>query len=291
MQQQYRLHRQWYYQHSLWFRIPSFLDQQSRDIRIDQNEDQDAEQEFDDGWVCLHRRIVRSQVWLNPGLLKIWLWCLTRASYKERWVPVQTGWRNTEVHLQPGQFIFGRKKAAERLNMRPSTVRYRMQKLKDMGNVDIRPESHWSIITINNWEIYQNIYAKNGQPIEVEFISNIYKANLTTVIQCNIRDITDRKNIERTLANYTEELEQRNQDLDAFAQTVAHDLKNPLTAMIGFASHLKRNIKDLPDQARDLAIKTILNNARSMNSIINALLLLASVLCMGLRSVPSKQSS
>jgi PAS domain S-box-containing protein len=35
--------------------------------------------------------------------------------------------------------------------------------------------------------------AKDGTPIAVEFISNVYQADQKKVIQCNIRDITERK--------------------------------------------------------------------------------------------------
>ena len=38
--------------------------------------------------------------------------------------------------------------------------------------------------------------AKNGQLIQVEFVSNVYLVGKVKVIQCNIRDITDRKRAE-----------------------------------------------------------------------------------------------
>ena len=40
---------------------------------------------------------------------------------------------------------------------------------------------------------------KEGKPIAVEFVSNVYKANGDMVIQCNIRNITERKSAEETL--------------------------------------------------------------------------------------------
>ena len=43
----------------------------------------------------------------------------------------------------------------------------------------------------------------------VEFVSNVYRENGTRVIQCNIRDITPRHNVEQTLANASKELETR----------------------------------------------------------------------------------
>lgn len=39
----------------------------------------------------------------------------------------------------------------------------------------------------------------NGKKINVEFVSNVYKVNNVSVIQCNIRDITDRKKVEKKL--------------------------------------------------------------------------------------------
>jgi PAS domain S-box-containing protein len=48
--------------------------------------------------------------------------------------------------------------------------------------------------------------AKDGHKIDVEFVSNVYSANKTKVIQCNIRNITARKKVE-------EEIKQRMKNL------------------------------------------------------------------------------
>ena len=48
-----------------------------------------------------------------------------------------------------------------------------------------------------------------GQKISVEFVSNVYMVNSKKVIQCNIRNITDRKRVE-------EALRQKNQELDGY---------------------------------------------------------------------------
>ncbi len=44
------------------------------------------------------------------------------------------------------------------------------------------------------------LQARDGRKIEVEFVSNIYMVDKGKVIQCNIRDITDRKKAENDLA-------------------------------------------------------------------------------------------
>jgi PAS domain S-box-containing protein len=48
-----------------------------------------------------------------------------------------------------------------------------------------------------------------GRPIAVELVSNIYLVNGHRVIQCNIRDITERKRQEEELRRAKDELEQR----------------------------------------------------------------------------------
>ena len=49
----------------------------------------------------------------------------------------------------------------------------------------------------------------DGRPIAVEFVSNVYRVNGNRVIQCNIRDITERKRQEEELRRAKDELEQR----------------------------------------------------------------------------------
>jgi formate hydrogenlyase transcriptional activator len=50
---------------------------------------------------------------------------------------------------------------------------------------------------------------KDGRPLDVEFVSNVYLVNHHKVIQCNIRDITERKLIGESLQRAHSELERR----------------------------------------------------------------------------------
>lgn len=110
---------------------------------------------MDRGYVKLWRKITDSQIFRNEGLLKMWIWCLTKATHKKRWITVKTGRSETEVELLPGQFVFGRDSAAKELNMNPSTVWKRMQKLKKVQNLTIESNSNCSIVSIINWDTYQ----------------------------------------------------------------------------------------------------------------------------------------
>ena len=69
---------------------------------------------------------------------------------------------------------------------------------------------------------------QTGRLINVEFVSNIYREGGETVIQCNIRDITDRKRLEDNLREQTAELSVADRRKDEFLATLAHELRNPL---------------------------------------------------------------
>ncbi|MBN1890772.1 MAG: GAF domain-containing protein [Thermoflexales bacterium] len=81
----------------------------------------------------------------------------------------------------------------------------------------------------------------------------------------------------KILRQQAAELQARNEELDAFAQTVAHDLKNPLGPILGVAQVLENEYPHLPDQEMRHGIHMIVQNSARMNNIIDALLLLADV--------------
>ncbi len=90
-------------------------------------------------------------------------------------------------------------------------------------------------------------------------------------------EIAEREQAERALRQYNIELETRNTELDAFAHTVAHDLKIPLTSLIGFSRLLEQRYDKMsPEQARE-RLQNIIQTGAKMTNIIDELLLLASV--------------
>ncbi len=103
---------------------------------------------------------------------------------------------------------------------------------------------------------------------DVEIMQTL-AASVTTQIQ--LRLVAQAK--ERALAM----LQQRNEELNAFAHSVSHNLKNPISAIIGWASVSMRyadkaTVEDLLETLRGVD-----EIARQADDIINALLLLAGV--------------
>jgi len=97
-----------------------------------------------------------SRIWANPDLLKVWIWCLGKATFHDKkWVSLKSGRGYVDVEINRGQFVYGRHSAGEETGLSPSTIRDRMNKLEKLGFLDIKPAKQYSIVTICNYEYYQ----------------------------------------------------------------------------------------------------------------------------------------
>ena len=125
---------------------------------------------FSDGWIKLFRKIERSEVFQNEGLLKVWIWCLIRANHQNHWIPMKRGKGTTQVFVRRGQFIFGRESASKALKMPESTVQDRIVKLQSNRYIDIKSDTYYSTITVCNYEKYQSnegvqVTGKEGEKV------------------------------------------------------------------------------------------------------------------------------
>jgi signal transduction histidine kinase len=77
------------------------------------------------------------------------------------------------------------------------------------------------------------------------------------------------------LYQYTIELQYRNEELDAFAHTVAHDLKSPLSPMVGLARFLQEAYGLMSEEELKDSLHIIERSGYKMTNIVNELLLLA----------------
>jgi PAS domain S-box-containing protein len=84
------------------------------------------------------------------------------------------------------------------------------------------------------------------------------------------RDVTDRKKAE-------ESLREANRDLDAFVYTVSHDLRTPLTPILGYAEFLREHYGDSLDERGLQILDEIEHQAERMLALMEDLLALARV--------------
>ena len=87
-------------------------------------------------------------------------------------------------------------------------------------------------------------------------------------------DVTAAREMEAALTRSNAALTARNEELDAYAHTVAHDLKNPVSAILGFAEQLDQDLAAMTETERREALEAITRSAQKMRAIIDALLLM-----------------
>lgn len=103
------------------------------------------------------------------------------------------------------------------------------------------------------------------------------KQRRVTAIYGAAQDITDRKLVEEMMRKQAEQLQSRNEELDAFAHTVAHNLKNPIAGMMGTASLTLNYYDRMTDAERRDNLEGIIEGAYKARAIIDSILLLAGV--------------
>ncbi|MCX5914218.1 MAG: hypothetical protein NTV04_20080 [Deltaproteobacteria bacterium] len=107
-----------------------------------------------EGWIKLYRKLLDHPVFRSndPMLLKTFVYCLLRAGYEEK----DHFFNHQLIHLEPGQFIIGRERGAKDLGSSPKTFDRKIHDLQIMEIVTRSSTHRFSIISIINWDAYQN---------------------------------------------------------------------------------------------------------------------------------------
>lgn len=116
------------------------------------------------------------------------------------------------------------------------------------------------------------VQTKDGKSMTVEFVGSVYSVDQLKVIQCNIRDITQRKQAEEALKDSELRLRELNATKDKFFSIIAHDLKSPFNAINGFCNILIMQVKEKDYLGIDKYAGIILDSSqRAMDLLMNLL--------------------
>ena len=105
-----------------------------------------------EGWVKLHRKLIKSEVFENEKLLKVFIWCMIKATRHNKEQVVGAN----KINLLPGQFVTGRRKAAMELCMKESTANNYLKRLEAMQMIRLNCNSRFTVVTIDNYSFYQD---------------------------------------------------------------------------------------------------------------------------------------
>jgi PAS domain S-box-containing protein len=134
------------------------------------------------------------------------------------------------------------------------------------------------------------LQSKTGAHHEVEFVSNLYDEGGRKVIQCNIRDITERKraelallaakdeisrhatHLEEVVAERTGQLRETIGELERFSYSVSHDMRAPLRAMQSYAQFLAEEYRGKLDEQGVNYLQQIMRSAVRLDRLIQDVL-------------------
>jgi PAS domain S-box-containing protein len=87
---------------------------------------------------------------------------------------------------------------------------------------------------------------RDGRLISVEFVSNVYLVGPTKVVQCNIRDITERKRREAEHKKLEQQLQvsQKMEAVGLLAGGVAHDFNNLLSVILSYTQFATQALRE-----------------------------------------------
>lgn len=112
------------------------------------------------GYIKLHRRLIDWE-WYNDLPVKcLFLHLLLTANHKEK------SWQGIEI--KPGQTVTSRQSLARETSLSEQQIRTAISKLKSTGEITITSTSKYSLITLENWALYQlqDDESTNDQPTE-----------------------------------------------------------------------------------------------------------------------------
>lgn len=118
---------------------------------------------------------------------------------------------------------------------------------------------------------------KDGSEFPVEISLSFVNTKNGLLVISMISDITQRKEIERSLQKHSEELASMNEELESFSYSVSHDLKTPVRTLIGFSELLLGDYADKHGEEEVEYLERIRNGAMRMSELIDDMLELSKV--------------
>lgn len=172
------------------------------------------------GWIKLHRKLLNNPLTSRPAWAWLWVYLLLKASHEENSII----WNKKPLVIKRGQLLTGRNTMSKETGVTAQSIRSCLDYLKSTNQVTIQTSNKWSIITICNYEQYQEVTNEvtneqptNNQPVTTykndKKVKNDKKDNIIDNVLAtkvaNLNEFMDlfkgvNPNYERLFANKTQ---------------------------------------------------------------------------------------
>ena len=122
------------------------------------------------GWIKIYRGLQDSAIASHPEYLAVWVHLLLRAQYSASECVIG----RQIVRLSVGQLVFGRIKFSSEIGVSENKVRAALDVMKSLNMVTIKSMAKFSIISITNWQKYQedNQQITTKQPADSQQVTS-----------------------------------------------------------------------------------------------------------------------
>jgi len=140
------------------------------------------------GFIKLHRQILDWEWYDDPNTMRLFLHCLLRANHKDN------NWRG--ILIKKGSFLTSQIKLAEETGLTRQQVRTTIKKLISTNEVTMVTNAQHTVITILNWDSYQEQPAK--QPTDNQLATNEQPTdNQPVTTNKNDKNVKNEKNVKK----------------------------------------------------------------------------------------------
>lgn len=141
-----------------------------------------------DRWVKFHVKALNNPIFtdMTPAVVKVFMICLLEANWQDRkW------WDGrSEVTVRRGSFPTSTLKLSKKYNLTRQELRSAFYNLQKVGSVTITATTHYTLVTVENYDTYQGgddgCNQPNNQPVN-QVTTNQQPANnqpTTTLLEC-----------------------------------------------------------------------------------------------------------
>lgn len=146
-----------------------------------------------EGWIKIHRKILENPIICKDSdYLAVWIYLLLNATHKE----IPALFKGKKIILQKGQLITGRKSIASQLKISESKIFRIINDFKSEQQIEQQTSNKNSLISILNWDKYQNIEQQNEQQMNNKRTTDEQQVNTNK----NVKNVKNVRNIYKDLS-------------------------------------------------------------------------------------------